>query len=240
MGGKGQRRREKNYKAAHGGYSRLPPPPKPNEVDTMPSKLRKLIDFTTAPPPPPTKGGVISSIDKESIKNKNAEKKINPKDGSSPKGNISKVEARDGRLINNKHKDKNEKTTNEDARDKKKAKKRKREEVKDLRFGTTEKVVTTSTKRRDRKKKYLETKKNKHKKSQEEEGPEFPGHEDIKFGDIVDAPPKLLSIPKGVKKVQDASHERLRLQAIEAYRNRRGWGSRLGVSIPGIVQNQSA
>lgn len=48
MGGKGRRRREKNYKAAHGGYSRLPPPPKSSQVDALPSKLRKLISFTSA------------------------------------------------------------------------------------------------------------------------------------------------------------------------------------------------
>jgi hypothetical protein len=43
MPGKGQRRREKNYRAAHGGESRLPPPPKQRELDALPSKLRRLI-----------------------------------------------------------------------------------------------------------------------------------------------------------------------------------------------------
>lgn len=45
MGGKGRRRREKNYRAAHGGYSRLPPPPNPSQVDALPSKLRKIMSF---------------------------------------------------------------------------------------------------------------------------------------------------------------------------------------------------
>lgn len=49
MGGKGRKRREKNYRAAHGGgYTRLPPPPDPSQVDALPSKLRKLISFTSS------------------------------------------------------------------------------------------------------------------------------------------------------------------------------------------------
>jgi hypothetical protein len=48
MGGKGIRRREKNYRAAHGGsHSLLPPPPKSSQVDALPSKLRKLISLTS-------------------------------------------------------------------------------------------------------------------------------------------------------------------------------------------------
>ncbi|XP_025881741.1 uncharacterized protein [Oryza sativa Japonica Group] len=43
MPGKGRRRREKNYRAAHGGEPRLPPPPKQRELDALPSKLRRLI-----------------------------------------------------------------------------------------------------------------------------------------------------------------------------------------------------
>ncbi|KAI6706673.1 hypothetical protein NL676_009635 [Syzygium grande] len=54
---------------------------------------------------------------------------------------------------------------------------------------------------------------------------DLPGHEKVKFGDIVEAPPKLTMIPKALKTPQNASQQRLRLQAIEAYRNRRGWAS---------------
>ena len=43
---------------------------------------------------------------------------------------------------------------------------------------------------------YLEAKKKKHKKAHEEEKLDFPGHEKIKFGDIVQAPPKLAVTPK--------------------------------------------
>ncbi|KAH7850435.1 hypothetical protein Vadar_032859 [Vaccinium darrowii] len=46
MGGKGRKRREKNYRAAHGGHSRLPPPSKSSSVDILPSKLRAIMAFT--------------------------------------------------------------------------------------------------------------------------------------------------------------------------------------------------
>jgi hypothetical protein len=38
---------------------------------------------------------------------------------------------------------------------------------------------------------YLDAKKKKHKKEDEDETPNFPGREQIKFGDVVQAPPKL-------------------------------------------------
>ncbi|GMP76223.1 hypothetical protein CsSME_00032997 [Camellia sinensis var. sinensis] len=78
----------------------------------------------------------------------------------------------------------------------------------------------------------LEAMKNKHKKAKIEENEDFPGCEKIKFGDVVQAPPKLVAIPKALKSSQDASQERLRLKAVEAYRNRKGWASRLGIDLP--------
>ncbi|KAF5185740.1 Coiled-coil protein [Thalictrum thalictroides] len=202
MGGKGQRRREKNYNAAHGGsYSRLPPPPKPNDIDALPSKLRKLLEFTSTSSS--TKGKALTNVEaKKNNKNKdavNTENKSNPKDESVPKTCISKEK------------------------------------------GNDEKVELDSygSKKRERKKKYLEAKKMKHKKAKVEVGTEFPEREHIMFGDVVDAPPKLIALPKAFKKVQDASHERLRLQAVEAYRNRKGWISRPGISLPSIIPNVS-
>jgi hypothetical protein len=43
---------------------------------------------------------------------------------------------------------------------------------------------------------YLEARKKKHKKDKMEADLDFPGHEKIKFGEVVEAPPKLLSVPK--------------------------------------------
>ncbi|XP_028059637.1 uncharacterized protein LOC114263330 [Camellia sinensis] len=77
----------------------------------------------------------------------------------------------------------------------------------------------------------LEAMKNKHKKAKTEENEDFPGCEKIKFGDI-QAPPKLVAIPKALKSSQDPSQERLRLKAVEVYRNRKGWASRPGIDLP--------
>jgi hypothetical protein len=46
MAGKGRKRREKNYRAAHGGSTALPPPPKTSQLDALPFKLRQIISFT--------------------------------------------------------------------------------------------------------------------------------------------------------------------------------------------------
>ncbi|KAK6918482.1 LOW QUALITY PROTEIN: hypothetical protein RJ641_016904 [Dillenia turbinata] len=88
-----------------------------------------------------------------------------------------------------------------------------------------EELGGTGSKKKDRRKKYWEAKKKKQKKGKAEEDLDFPGHEKIKFGDIVEAPPKLANLPKKIKTVQDASHERLCLKAVEAYRSHKGWES---------------
>ncbi|KAG5606766.1 hypothetical protein H5410_028258 [Solanum commersonii] len=60
----------------------------------------------------------------------------------------------------------------------------------------------------------LKEMKKKHKKGNTDEHMDFPGREEIKFGEVVEAPPKLAF--KNI--AHDASKERLRLQAVEAYR----------------------
>ncbi|XP_004492653.1 uncharacterized protein [Cicer arietinum] len=212
MAGKGRKRREKNYKAAHGGYTALPPPPKSSQLDALPFKLRQIISFT---------------------KHQNDSPGL-PKDKKLDDGHVKK----DGHVTNVKQEDTSEQlkapqhSDEELDRNDKNKKKRKRKEVKDLRFAMEEDKTSTQLKRRERKKKYLESKKKKHKKSQEDDNLEFPGQEKIKFGDIVQAPPKLSFIPKASKISQDASHERLRLRAIEDYRSRKGWTSRPGNHRP--------
>lgn len=103
---------------------------------------------------------------------------------------------------------------------------------------------------------HLQEMKMKKKKPKTEENLEFRGREEIKFGDVVKAPPKLVAIPKvelwiptinthqfkikfmfsylmkGLKTSQDASKQRLRLQAVEDYRKRKGWVSRPGIHLP--------
>ncbi|XVF79927.1 hypothetical protein PTKIN_Ptkin15bG0029500 [Pterospermum kingtungense] len=220
MGGKGRRRREKNYRAAHGGPSRLPPPPDPSQVEAIPSKLRKLMSFTSDSLQGSAKVSKNPKTAEEDTEKKK-ERKVNEtklkageiKDGGDDK-NLKKSQHSDGALQNSKDGQKN--------------KKRKRKQVTDLRFETPVDKLGGSSKRRERKKKYFEAKKKKQKNAKTEEKLDFPGRENIKFGDIVEAPPKLVTVPKGSKTLLDASKERLRLQAIEAYRNRKGWTSRPG------------
>ncbi|KAG2404743.1 uncharacterized protein HKW66_Vig0243900 [Vigna angularis] len=202
MGAKGKRRREKNYRAAHGGYSGLPPPPKPSQLDALPSKLRQIMSFSQRP------NGANGSSKNQNNDDGHAQNKTTSKD----KGDVRIKDVKEGntneQLKELQHMDKSEQQLMESGAIDKKKKKRKRKEVKDLR--------------------YLEAKKKKHKKSHEEEM-DFPGQEKIEFGDIVQAPPKLSVPPRAFK---NASQERLRLQAIEEYRSRKGWTSRPGNHLP--------
>ncbi|XP_047176916.1 protein PXR1 isoform X1 [Vigna umbellata] len=222
MGAKGKRRREKNYRAAHGGYSGLPPPPKPSQLDALPSKLRQIMSFSQRP------NGANGSSKNQNNDDGHAQNKTTSKD----KGDVRTKDVKEGntneQLKELQHMDKSEEQLMESGAIDKKKKKRKRKEVKDLRFEMEVDKTSSQLKRRERKKKYLEAKKKKHKKSHEEEM-DFPGQEKIEFGDIVQAPPKLSVPPRAFK---NASQERLRLQAIEEYRSRKGWTSRPGNHLP--------
>ncbi|KOM37712.1 hypothetical protein LR48_Vigan03g109400 [Vigna angularis] len=241
MGAKGKRRREKNYRAAHGGYSGLPPPPKPSQLDALPSKLRQIMSFSQRPNvsevvvsfPIMIYDSVILELDEYvhymfSICFTLSFKKTTSKD----KGDVRIKDVKEGntneQLKELQHMDKSEQQLMESGAIDKKKKKRKRKEVKDLRFEMEVDKTSSQLKKRERKKKYLEAKKKKHKKSHEEEM-DFPGQEKIEFGDIVQAPPKLSVPPRAFK---NASQERLRLQAIEEYRSRKGWTSRPGNHLP--------
>ncbi|KAK1376276.1 H/ACA ribonucleoprotein complex [Heracleum sosnowskyi] len=207
MGGKGRKRREKNYRAAHGEKNRrLPPPPVSSSLDALPSKLRQILKFTHPHPQPPQPKPAV-------------EEKVQDPHQDVFKG----LEASGNDVID-------EVGILESANEKKK-KKRKRKGAKDLRF-EMEALAGISTKRKERKKKRLEEMKHKRKKVKASENLDFPGREEIKFGEVVKAPPKLVTIPKGKKSPQDAFKERLRLEAVDGYRNRRGWSSRPGIHLP--------
>lgn len=210
MGGKGIRRREKNYTAAHGGgnNTRLPPPPVPSSIDALPSKLRKLMSLAGAKHP--LNHGKKNAGDV-------ADKGVRLGGGSE---SITTGMKRKGDDVP------------ETSQNEKKKKKRKGKKANDLRFEALDAAAAAGgPRKKDRKKKLSEAKKKKQENAQTEEDLDFPGREHIKFGDIVEAPPKL-TVPKAFKVAQDASHERLRLQAVEAYRNRKAWGSRPGVKLP--------
>ncbi|KAL1360251.1 hypothetical protein HN51_005620 [Arachis hypogaea] len=225
MGAKGKKRREKNYKAAHGGYSGLPPPPDPSKLDALPSKIRQIMSFTQSQQ---------KHLDnKHTHHYSHAQNNIPLKDKGGLGTANGKVENTNEQLKESYHGDSDYEQLMQSSENDKKKKKRKRKEVKDLRFAMEPDKTSSQLKRKERKKKYLEAKKKKkQKKSHEEDELDFPGHEKIKFGDIVQAPPKLAVIPRAFKNAQDASQERLRLRAIEEYRNRKGWKSRPGSHLP--------
>ncbi|XP_073271740.1 uncharacterized protein [Primulina huaijiensis] len=224
MGGKGQRRREKNYRAAHGGSTRLPPPPDPSSVDVLPSKLRKILSFsgTSRKPSNAMKINARGGFEKRNLSGGECDSATR---GMKRVRNDSNLEAQ--------HMENGDQVLQHSSHEKKK--KRKRKGVKDLRFEGSEGLSLAVSKRKERKKQRLEDRKKKHKKARTEEADDFQGHEEIKFGEVVKAPPKLIAVPKVLKMAQDASQERLRLQAVDAYRKRKGWTSRLGAQLPSLV-----
>lgn len=203
MGGKGKKRREKNYLAAHGGPARLPPPPDRSKQDDVPSTLRILMNYTSPSPHDSTKQVVEK---KEKLKKAEVVVPATESDG-------------------------------DDSVVEKKKKKRKRNQMTDLRFENELAEIDGRSKRKERKKKYWEAKKQKKNKGKTEDTlrENFPKHEQIRFGDVVQAPLKLAVVPKARKSTLSASQERLRLQAIDAYRSRKGWTARPGVPIPAVM-----
>lgn len=231
MGGKGRRRREKNYLAAHGGNRRLPPPPDPSSVDAIPSKLRKLMSLTGEKVSTSSTRKNNANGARNSDNTPHLGDKLEPEltssqldDGEDGKSVVQDPDSINEALQTNMHE--------------KQKKKRKRKQVNDLRFNTLEGV--TVSKRKERKKQRSEERKKKRKRNKEEEHVDFPVHDQVKFGDVVQAPPKLVAVPKAFKSMQDASHERLRVQAVEAYRKRKGWASRPGVRLPSTVAAMSS
>ncbi|GFP86007.1 hypothetical protein PHJA_000744600 [Phtheirospermum japonicum] len=233
MGGKGQRRREKNYNAAHGGANtRLPPPPKPSSLDAVPSKLRKIMSLSGCSFPlssPCFAGSVKQPFNRAKGKLGND---VN-------KGSLG--EETDSMAIGMKRKRTDESSQNSDHRDEasefgmseKKKKKKKKNRADDLRFEAVGEPGAAVSHRKERRKQ-----KKKSKRSKTDDDMDFPGREEIKFGDIVQAPPKL-AVPKAFKLAKDASKERLRQQAVEAYRERKKWASRPGVQLPSPVVTSS-
>ncbi|KAG8641981.1 hypothetical protein MANES_12G053501v8 [Manihot esculenta] len=212
MGGKGRKRREKNYKAAHGGHTRLPPPPDHSQVDALPSKLHHIMSFTSHLLDGSAKPSK-STEEKRKRGGGNAEKKLPPENAITSKAIVD--EGEDENLLTTQHSDDSDETVRSSNDEKRKKKrKRKRMQVIDLWFDTSMEKT----------------------KSKTEEDLDFPGHEQIKFGDVVQAPPKLVVVPKVLKNVPEASRERIRLHAIEEYRKHKGWTSRPRLKLPIVTE----
>ncbi|KAG6494409.1 uncharacterized protein LOC122002941 [Zingiber officinale] len=233
MGGKGQRRREKNYRAAHGGETRLPPPPSLKELDVFPFKLRKIMElrnenfFAVKQGHTSTSkgsGGQKRKPVSDCVSEKN--KKLYKNESSSTTSSVNKEGIP---AIKEDHLNSNDAIKTQFLNGEEKEK-RKRKVPKDLRFVDMDQVAGVS--RKKKRKDYLEAKKKKNKRPKIDDVRDFPGREEIVFGEVVQAPPKL-SVPKrSTKGPLDAFHERVRLETIEAYRKKRGWESRPGVHIP--------
>lgn len=230
MTGKGVRRREKNYRAAHGGDSRLPPPPKQRELDALPSKLRRLIAIQNKQSgggkagagTDASTGGTPGKQDADVTgKNKEGKDKKAKKQALETAADNKAAETRgEGGPVP-------DESVNADGS----KGKRKRGKALDLRFKELDANVSITKKQK--RKKHLDEKKKKRKCGKVETHVEFPGREKVKFGEVVEAPPKLL-FPKR-KSPLDASTERLRKEVVENYRNIKGWTSRPGLQLPTLA-----
>ncbi|CAG7874026.1 unnamed protein product, partial [Brassica rapa] len=203
----GKERREEegeNYLAAHGGPARLPPPPDRSKQDLLPSKLRVPHDSTkqvVEKKENNSKARVVAAAIANDIKSEER----------NDDGYTTSSDQENDVMLNN--------------GDEKKKLKRKRNQVKDLRFEQELAELDGRSKRKERKKKYWEAKKQKKNQGKKEDTlrENFPKHEEIRFGDVVQAPPKLAVVLKAQKTPMSASKERLRLEAIKAYRSRNRW-----------------
>ncbi|RWW21100.1 hypothetical protein BHE74_00014365 [Ensete ventricosum] len=189
MGGKGQRRREKNYRAAHGGNTRLPPPPSVNEMEAIPSKLRKIMELKNLNSSSAKPGGHSIPFPLPQT----SPMFLGP--APTPKG-VGKEKRKEGSAVEKGMMDKDiddkDATTTPSLGNERK-RKRKKNAPKDLRFQELDQAAATTRKRK--RKEYLEAKRKKNKKAKTDGVVDFPGREEIKFGEVVEAPPKL-SVPK--------------------------------------------
>ncbi|XP_044444286.1 uncharacterized protein [Triticum aestivum] len=227
MTGKGVRRREKNYRAAHGGDGRLPPPPKQRELEALPSKLRRLIAIQKKQDATAGGGKADASSGGGAPGKHGADATGKDKAGKDKKTKKQNLEAAADAKVTE-----GGPVADENANADGGKKKRKRGKVEDLRFKELEANVSVSKKQK--RKKHLDEKKKKRKAGKAETHLEFPGREKVKFGDIVEAPPKL-SFPKR-KSHLDVSAERLRKEVVENYRNIKGWASRPGLQLPTLAE----
>lgn len=222
--GKGKRRRQANYVAAHGGASNLPPVLTTRDIAAVPSKLRRIMSLKASPHSPCQ---VNLDIRKSDDTSKNEIKGLKRK-YPIPEDQLKASEA-------GKHNSSSEAGTNDEIKDslehaeKSSPRKKRRRRNEDLLLLTDSLKPTLAHKGlNERKKRYLEEKKKRKKKAESfalhELNQSLYQREKIGFGDVVNAPPKL-SFPK---KNINISEERLRQRAIETYRQKKKWLSRPG------------
>ncbi|KAG6544540.1 hypothetical protein Mapa_013960 [Marchantia paleacea] len=215
---------ETNFIPAYTGE--LAPPPVARDIMAVPAKLRRIMNLRA----------VVASGEKY---DPNAYKRKSKKDESKVSKKDKKRKLSDEKPGSNGAQSKDE---DGPPAAKKTKLSRAEEEMKMLnaKFDRKARVKPKST--GETWKSYLNEKKKKKKgtKPTEEGVPAMNVHEKIEFGDVVQAPPKL-TFPKKAAAIkekergdgdQSALHERLRMQAIESYRQRKNWSERPGQQLP--------
>jgi len=230
--GKGRKRRESNFKASH-DVKEMAPPPITKDINAVPAKLRRIMQFreTGNPGSVNLNTGADIGLSKKQVKdsietrkeNRNVKEKKDEAPGTSAP-NDSKLGKVDGQIAENASKP---------------SSKRKRENEELLQLAEKIKAHPVKTKINDRKKKFLEEKKKKRLSNAVVQAlMNAPKKDHVAFGEVVQAPPQLTFPEKNklrVKEAKPASMERVRLQVIEAYRQRKGTKTGLERGLPVLV-----
>ncbi|KAL3680754.1 hypothetical protein R1sor_023710 [Riccia sorocarpa] len=223
-----KRKTDVDFKDAHSTVSELAPPPVGKDIMAIPAKLRRIMELKNAVASgekynPNAYKRQRSEGSRASEKKKDKKRKLNDKENSkSSEGDEDKNDA---------------------AAAKKTKLSRAEEEIKMLnaRFDRRQES-SRRVPERNGKGEFIcylnEKKKKKRGKNSIEEGlPEMHKDEKLAFGEVVQAPPKLTFPQKAAKikeKDQTLLRERLRLQAIESYRQRKKWAERPGQKLPSL------
>lgn len=224
--GKGRTRREANFKASH-DVKELAPPPAATDLFAVPAKLRRIMQFNETKNPVNVKNGADSGQNKKQAKD-NRESKLENKNTKAKKEEAPGTPAalkdnKDGQGAENASKP---------------SSKRKREHEELLQLAEKIKAKPAKAKISDRKKRFLEEKKKKKLSNATVQAlMNAPKKDHVAFGEVVQAPPQL-AFPeknKAIKEAHSAEIEKMRLQAIEAYRQRKGAKTGLGKGPPALV-----
>eukprot|EP00249_Psilotum_nudum_P003069 c16393_g1_i1 orf=302-1042(-) len=235
--GKGRRRRRANYLAAHGGNNNLLAlPPDANDVTAIPAKLRRIMALKARS----TSAGALD-VDSCDHKSRNKDNlQVLKKESGIPLectpaiySGGQTIQALQGNLQHHVHCQQDTLSGSVVEEPLLKTKKRNRGESLDL---IMQKLGVTAVQKglSERKKRYLKEKKKRRMKTKKPLLAEIDSclrQEEVRFGDVVQEPPKL----PHPKKSNNIFQERIRLQAIETYRQKKKWLSRPGQHQPAFV-----
>ncbi|KAJ7517583.1 hypothetical protein O6H91_03G094900 [Diphasiastrum complanatum] len=228
--GKGRRRRESNFKSSHSSaaLSQLPPPPSHKDAAALPSKLRKIMQLKASSLHHHARNSELRRETKQPLK----ESKIKKDSVKATSSQVVTLEGKQQDAVKAQQQGQPLSDSTERVSVSSSGKRKRGEDMKmlmdKLRVAPIRKGI------KEQRKRYLEEKKSKKRKLVQSNRTSLYQQELISFGEVVQAPPKLPAPVKALKQGTPSNlfQERLRLQAVEAYRQRRGWNSRPGTSIP--------